>query len=68
MYVHTDDSESSSKFQLIEFLFMDTKKHKVFFGSFFSSKMLRILKVIIVAGPHSINGIGTNVDTFTMNP
>ena len=49
--------ESSTKFQLIDFLFMDTKKAKVYLKKGFPSKMFQMLKTMMNAGPYFTNGI-----------
>ena len=57
IYVPTDDPESSTNFQLFDFLFIDTKKAKVYLKKVFPSKMFQMLKAMMYAKPYFTNGI-----------
>lgn len=52
IHVHMGGPESIRIFQLIDFLFMNTKKKSstIFWAGFFSSQLFKMLKAMMVAG------------------
>ena len=68
IYVPTDDPESSTNFQLFDFLLIDTKKAKVYLKKVFPSKMFQMLKAMMYSEPYFTNGIWINIDSSTKNP